>query len=339
MAEAIFPVLGTIFVLAVVLPVSALLTKGALLALERSPWNSPLHGLEGRYLLLTGSSALPLAWFLSAGVHQTETGSSLSCLLDHHTAALCFEPAFFTATLVLALFSVGARVLRRHRGAPSSRSASARALALRLEALIARTPALGPLRGRTVVTELGGHALGTQGLLVRRVAVGVHFAATLSDELLASALAHELEHVRAFDPLRYVALELALALNPLGHRLLGRHAAAWRGAREAHCDREAVLHGAAPLALASALLRAARPGPSEAVALGAADASLLRLRVGLLLAFAEHRPTRCCRRGRSGLQLAVAVLALTLISPHQTGTAALDLLHVGAERALSYLWS
>lgn len=32
--------------------------------------------------------------------------------------------------------------------------------------------------------------------------------------MLASALGHETEHVRALDPLRYLILQLALAVNP-----------------------------------------------------------------------------------------------------------------------------
>lgn len=42
----------------------------------------------------------------------------------------------------------------------------------------------------------------------------------------------------------------------------------------------------------------------------------------------------------SALPAAVALLLLALLLPHQTGTGALDALHRGAERALTYiLWS
>jgi hypothetical protein len=142
------------------------------------------------------------------------------------------------------------------------------------------------------------------------------------------------------DPLRYLVLKLALAVNPVGRFLLEPHARRWYAAREAHCDREAVIQGFPPLSLADAIVRAARPGTFEVVPLGAPDMSVLRLRVGMLLAFAEERPVRCCHPGMSALPAALALLLLALLLPHQTGTGALDALHRGAERALTYiLWS
>ena len=36
--------------------------------------------------------------------------------------------------------------------------------------------------------------------------------------------------------------------------------------------------------------------------------------------------------------LALALLVLTLLLPHQTGTTALDAVHTGTEHALTYFW-
>jgi hypothetical protein len=199
-------------------------------------------------------------------------------------------------------------------------------------------PVLAGLRDRVVVTDDEGFALGTHGLLKPRVFIGTAFAARLSDEMLASALGHEAEHVRALDPLRYLILQLALAVNPFGRFLLQPHAARWQAAREAHCDREAVIQGAAPLPLADAIVRAARPGAREAVALGARDTAVLKFRIGMLLAFAERTPARCCHHGPSAFPVAFVLLLIALLLPHQTGTAALDALHTGAEHALTYFW-
>ena len=124
----------------------------------------------------------------------------------------------------------------------------------------------------------------------------------------------------------------------LGRFLLEPHAARWKAAREAHCDREAVLDGAEPLSLADAIVRAARPSAREVAALGAHDASVLSFRVRMLLAFAERAPVRCCREGRSMMPLAIALLAGALVLPHHAGADALDVLHSGAEQALVYLW-
>jgi hypothetical protein len=337
--EATFPLLGTAFVVLIVLPAFALLAKAGLVMLERDEVGGPLHGLNLRYVFLTGSSALPIAWLLSAGLHQAETGkSALACLFDHDTAELCFEPGFFALMLAVAILASSIGVLRRHRGVRVSSSESARTLVRRVAGIVASDPALASLRDRIVVTDDVGFALGTHGLVKPRVFIGAAFAVRLSDEMLASALAHEAEHVRALDPLRYLMLQLALAVNPFGRFLLEPHAARWQAAREAHCDREAVIHGAAPLPLADAIVRAARPGAREVVALGARDTAVLKFRIGMLLAFSERAPARCCHQGPSAFPVAFVLLLIALLLPHQTGTAALDVLHTGAEHALTYFW-
>lgn len=337
MTEGIFPLLGAAFVVLIVLPAFALLAKAGLVLLERDEAGGILHHLNLRYLLLTGSSVLPLAWFFSAGLHQAEGDkSAYACLFDHE-ATLCFEPGLFALTLGLVVVFLSRSVLRGLRGARPAHGAGVHVLA-RIEDVLAKHPRLRALRGRVVVTDEPGFALGTYGWVKPRVFIGVSFAARLSDDMLASALGHETEHVRSLDPLRYLVLQFALAVNPFGRFLLERHAARWYAAREAHCDREAVIRGALPLPLADAIVHAARPTNQQAVALGARDAGVLRFRIGLLLAFAERSPSRCCDRGPSAFSMSLVLLLLTLLSPHETGTAALDALHTGAEQALTYFW-
>lgn len=339
MTEAVFPLLGTAFVVVVVLPVFALLAKMGLMLVERDEVGGALHGLNLRYVILTGSSAMPLAWFVSAALHQAESGrSAIACLVDHDGAARCFEPGFFALTLALVVLVASSPALRRLANVQCSGSVPASVALSRINALIEDRPALRLLRGRVGVTDLSGFALGTYGLVNARVLVGTRFADHLSDDALAGALGHEVEHVRAFDPLRYFVLRLALAVNPLGRFLLEPHVARWQAAREAHCDREAVIHGAAPLPLAEAIVRAARSDVLGAIALGPHDAVVLRFRVEMLLAFAERIPARCCHRGPAAFRTAFALLIVTLLLPHQTSTAALDALHTGAENTITYLW-
>lgn len=339
MTEAAFPLLGAAFVVLFVLPACAMLAKAGLLLVERDDVGGPLRALKVRYVLLTGSSVLPLAWFLSAGLHQAETGRPvLACLFDHDAAAHCFESGFF-ALVLASMVAVG--VWQSVRLRPALRAAAsdaARQLTQRLERLVAGSSELIVLRGQLVATDAGGFAVGTHGLVRPRVFVGTAFAASLSDEMLVSALAHEREHVRARDPVRYFLLQVALAVNPFGRALLQRHALSWQTAREAQCDREAVLRGAAPLALADAIIRAARPGPCEEVALGARDVFILKLRVGLLLAFAENPPAGSAKPPAAGFPFGVLLFLTALFLPHQTGTGALDALHMGTEHALTYFW-
>lgn len=336
MNEGIFPVLGTAFVVLVVLPAFALLARIALDALEHQRAAGPLHGLNLRYVLLLGSSVFPVAWFLSAGLHQAESGSSaLHCLFDEGPAALCFESIYFA--LALAAFAM-ARAFKHVRQARSVPALAANPQATtRLARVVHQNANLAALKNRIFVTENARIAIGTFGLLHPVIVVSTRFLASATDDMLVGALAHEREHLRSFDPLRYVLLDVAMAINPVGRLILKNHVARWFAAREAHCDREAVVHGAEPLPLADAILCAARP--IEAVALGAKDTKALRFRVQMLLAFSERKPMHCCHQGRASIPIAALLLFAVLFLPHQAGTTALDVIHRGAEGALSYFWS
>src|SRR6478609_4317918 len=151
MSEAAFPVLGAAFVLLVVLPISALLTKLVLVLLERGGSAGALDRLGLRYVLLTGSSALPLAWFMSAGIHQAEsTRSAFACLVSHDEAGSCFEPAFFASLLAGGVLLAWLRATWQVRQTPVARSAEGEALSARLECLVERESALFRLRGRVL---------------------------------------------------------------------------------------------------------------------------------------------------------------------------------------------
>ena len=340
MSEVVFPFVGTLFVFCVVLPFSALVTKTALTALEREAVAGPLGGLHVRYVLMLASSSLPLAWLVSAGLHQAESGKTvLACLFDHHATALCFEPGLFVLALVLVSSQRALRVLLRHKPLQASRGGEYDALLARVDVLIERHAALRALRGRFCFDAASDFTLGTEGYLSPRVVVGTAFAAQLDDAALASALGHELEHMRLRDPLRYMLLDLALELNPLGRRFLEAHAARWCSAREAQCDREAVCQGCAPLPLAQAIIEAARPARKSLVALGTPDTKVLRFRIDMLMAFAERKPTRARFMQPPALSFALALLVLTVLLPHRTSTAALDVLHVGIEHTVTFLWN
>jgi len=336
--EAAFPVLGAAFVVLCVLPVCALLAKGVLLLLERDEAGGALHGLDLRYALLTFASVLPLVWFVSAGLQQVWSGGSeLACLLDHGARGECAETAFFLLTLGASVLLLTVPAWRDHVAPPAASSEAQQALAQRLERVFAAHPALQSLRGRVHATRAADFAIGTHGLFRLRIFVGVAFAARLTDDMLASALGHESEHVRSLDPLRYVLLRATQAINPLGRVLLAPHVARWYAAREAHCDREAVLRGASPLPLADAIVRAARPSAREQVALGARDVEMLTFRVRMLMAFSERPPARCCEQGPAVAPMVLVLLALTVFLPGEIGADVLDTLHACSERALHSL--
>jgi hypothetical protein len=335
-SEFAFPLLGTAIVVLVVLPACSLLAKVALVLLDRHEAGGPLHWLRLRFLVLSGSSALPLAWFFSAGLHQAESGESvLACLFVHDAATLCYDSGLFALALGAVVVTRSMRVVRSSTRSHAS-AEEASVLVARLARVLESHPMLWPLHDRIVVSGATDFSIGTHGWWKPRVFVGTSFASSLTDDMLAAALGHEGEHVRSLDPLRYLAVELALAANPVGRFLLEAHARRWYAAQEAHCDREAVIQGCRPLSLADAIVRAARPGTLEVVPLGAPDMRALELRVGMLLAFAEERPVRCYRSGLSALPTAVALLLVALLLPHRAGTGALDAVHRGAEQALTY---
>ncbi|MBX3181649.1 MAG: hypothetical protein KIT72_12720 [Polyangiaceae bacterium] len=260
MIELVFPVLGVVVFFGVVLPLTALLATLLLKLVARvTPW-SELGQL--RYLILTSASLLPLVWLISAALHQNEPGAVLVTLACPHNIHGCPESGSLSIALALMASLLVAPFVIKSRGVALPPRQALPALAQRVERLIATEAALASLAGKVWLTAAPHFAIASHGLLRRRVALGHDFAAALSDEALVAALAHEAEHLHAWDPLRSWLLEVALTVNPLGRKLLAPHAASWRVAREAACDRAAVARGADPLALAEAIVHAARPTPA-----------------------------------------------------------------------------
>lgn len=338
MTEAAFPLFGPALVLGVVLPLSALLVRLALELAHRLAPASALHGLRARYLLLLASSLLPIAWLLSAAIHQAETGLSvLACIVDHGLDPNCIEPRLFGLALVGTLTVLALPTLVRALGGSTSAAYSRAGPALaRVRAVIERTPWLAELRDLVDVRNDSGPAIATRGIMRPIVVVRASYLDDLDDTALAAALGHELEHVRYRDPLRYLLMSLVLALNPLGRLWLGAEVRRWIAAREAECDHDAVIHGADPAALAHALILAARPmAASQPIpALATAELAILQLRVELLMAYVERRSASSIR-SRPALRFAGILFALVIAWPHSGETAALDVLHASAEGAVA----
>lgn len=337
MNEAVFPLLGPLVVLAVALPATAVVAKLLLAVLERST-SSALHASQGlRQAVLVGSSLVPLLWFGSAALHQAESSRSTAvCGSGHAPDESCFEAGYFALALTaLILAPLLARVWRTRRARPLG-DADSEAQGARIDELIGRRPSLRALLGRVAVWTNAPAAIATTGLFRPRVVVRTSFAAVLDDDALVAALQHEVAHVQSHDSLHYALTAWSLSLQPFGQRVLGRELTRWIVARETHCDREAVLAGADPRALAHALVVAARGASDlQAVALAGGAIDVVRLRVELLLAYAERMPVHCCRG--SALAPMLALLGFASLMPHLAGTQALDIVHVVAERTVSML--
>ncbi len=338
MSELAFPVLGAALVVLCVLPAAALLGLLLSVVVDRARGGRLVRWGGARHALLTLPCLLPLVWVVSAGVHQAEPGRAvLACMFGHEIEQLCLEPLLFVV-LLLAFSAWRLRSLARPlRLAKSARLPESAPEAVRVAGLIRRNARLKPLIGRWLIARdtVGGCA--ALGLLRPVVALDAQFVRACDDEALVGALSHELEHVRGFDPLRYWLLAAAVRLVPFGEALLGRSAAAWLFSREVECDRAAVLAGAAPLGVAQALLRASRPASPVLAHIGGA-ASRLRLRVELLLAYAEARPRDDVSRGRAPLVLSMLLAVGVGLLPHAFGAHPLDFLHTGLERLMSQVF-
>lgn len=339
MSEAVFPIFGPLFVIVAVLPLSALVARivlSLLSSLDAAPGLSSHQAF--RYAVLVASSAIPLCWFISASLHQAESGASaLVCLAEHAPGADCAESAYFSLSLIgLAVLIAVPRLFRDQRALRGSKGGVARATSARIDAIVRARPALSALAGHVVVSNSAEAPIATFGIVTSRVVVQTAFAKSIDDEALAGALHHELEHFRDYDPLRYFVNWWALAVNPVGGWLLRAEQARWILGREAHCDRQAVVAGASATALAKALVVAARaPRPSSRPALGSGHVEAVKLRLGLLLAYADRKPQRC-RPGRAARLLFVALIAAFAL-PHGTRTDPLDLLHAATERGIALI--
>jgi beta-lactamase regulating signal transducer with metallopeptidase domain len=332
--EVLFPTVGAALIVILVLPLCAVLSR-VLLAL--------CDGLSGRvgrypglgYLLLLVPSLVPIAWTLSAGLHQAETGRAvLACLLRHDLEEACVEPLLFV-TLLGALIAFRLRPwLATYRRASRLTPTSDPAAVARMARLVETHPALRELEQRWIVSEGSVNGTATVGLWRPLVAVDAAFVSRCDDEMLLGALCHELEHLRGRDPLRYALLSLSMRLNPFGERLLRRDAAAWIFRREMECDRMAVLGGAEAFGLARALLCASAPTMPAIAHIRGGTSSRLRLRVELLLAYAEAPPRERVRMASLASLIALAAsLLLALALPHAGKTGPLDLLHTSVELA------
>lgn len=338
MSEVAFPLLGAALVISVVLPMTAVLVRLILILLGRGTSIGGLRGLTPRYFLLVGVVAVPIAWFSSAAAHQAETGRSvLACILDHGADPSCLEPRLFSLVLLGAIGAFGIpTIVRGVTDGTPLRRIRRQAAHPRVAALIDSVEHLGVLRRRVHVSADLPDPIATRGSLRPAVFVRTSWLDGVDDAALAAALAHEAEHVRGRDPLRYLLLSLSRAVNPLGAMVLGAELRRWVAAREVQCDRLAVARGADPTALAHALVLAARPAEAIPVvaALEPTDLGALQLRVSLLLAYAEQPERVRAELGAPRLSLALVLLGIVAALPHTGQTAALDALHVGTERAV-----
>jgi beta-lactamase regulating signal transducer with metallopeptidase domain len=190
-----------------------------------------------------------------------------------------------------------------------------------------------------ILVEQATEALRTVGVFRPVIEINTEILADLDDRALLGALLHEAEHLRAYDPLRYLLGSVCLSLNPLA-RLLRTELGRWVLAREVACDRAAVQSGAEPLSLAAAILVAARPNrparPCAAVCLAGGDVRFVRLRIGLLLAYDSARHLLEGRK-LPLLNGAAIVLVATVLLPHAFDAWPLDGLHPGIESVLMSL--
>lgn len=331
MSEWVFPVLGAAMVFLVAVPLLTLAARLALTVLPTGGDGIAAHAGGLRYLLVVGPTLVPVVWLVSASIHQSEAGQPLvSCVIDHLGGELCLDVLLFALALVGIMASSAARRAWRERGSLFDRGTTrADAQASRVRELCAANARLAGFASRVAVVDGGVAPACTRGLLRPRVELSSSLVSGLTDEALEAVLLHEVEHALCRDPARFFLAHVALSVNPLG-RLLAPELARHHFAREALCDRRAVQAGADPLVLADCILSVAAPASaSSVVALGGHGIDGVRLRVQLLLGYADGASLDCRPQPRVGL--ASALLVALAVGPHVTGTGPLDVLHHAIE--------
>ena len=330
MGELVFPLSGLFVLFAIAVPVSTLLAKGLLLLARRArpePWRA---GSWWRYALLVAPVLGPVAWFVSAALHHAEPGNgSAACLWDE---ILCLEPIML---LVMVIAVTAAVALRRGAAARQAVARAPRVADAALERRLARLCHSRPMLRRATLAIVEANAVRTVGMLAPVIEVGKDVADALDDDSLVAALLHEAAHGAAHDPLRFVVVTICQALNPLNH-LLAPELRRWRVGREQACDREAVHVGGHPLALAEAIVTAARRQiAAEPAGLAGHGAAAIRHRVTLLLGYVKVPPGCTC--SRTGARVAFFAAIAMAVAPHLLDAWPLLELHTVIERALTTL--
>lgn len=316
MKELLFPILAMSAAFLVLIPLLSLASAGLLSLRRRYARSWASFGDNLNFVLLSAPVVLPLTWLAAGALHQSEPGQSIaSCLLPHADSDLCSDAALLAMFIPLVFLTVGGWKLWNHR-APlhqlvdetSPSYGLLREVQKQVPALLARKIRL--------VTD-GPAPVYTAGLFSPCIYLDAHFMEARDAEEIAAALLHEAAHVRGFDPLRFFALRVFLILNP-ARRLLEPELQHWRQAREAACDADAVKLGGDPLALAQAILRAARhPSPHAQEVAGLCGCSrqvqALKLRVNLLASY-DDTPPGGISRGSMLPLFALAILAFAI--PH-----------------------
>lgn len=339
MSILLFPVLGVIVVFFVAVPLFSLAASTILAHVPVRKDGVLSHVSPWRFGLIVGPTLGPLIWLISAAVHQSEEDSALvACALDHLGDAACQDVVIF-GSLLFSILGVGA-VSRVLRGSIRSRTTARGSVSVdggaeRVRQRCAGNTALAPHKSRIIVVGAGLAPACTRGIFFPRVEIESSLVERLGDEELDAVLLHELEHVRARDPLRLFVAQVALAINPTA-ALLGAELSRYRFARETICDLHAVQHGADPLALAHSIVSVAGSRmPSSVVGLSGHGIGGVRVRVQLLLGYAVRSPVTV--RRRAPIDLVFACVIGLAIFPHYLGTGALDLLHLSVERAVLFL--
>ncbi len=342
MSELAFIVVGLAALFGLGVPLLTLLSKAVLVLRRRRASDITDFGSTPNYLLIVSPVLLPVLWVLSAGLHQSEAGWFAASSGARHLAGQACWNALVLGVVVALAVAVALLRTRAKVGAALERKACGHAehnLSERIAKICESHPVLARLRERVLVVDRDGDQACTTGLVKPVIEMSCRLVHGLDDRALQGVLLHEAEHVRGFDPLRYLLARVLLSLNPLGWLLAGEFHR-WRWAREARCDRGAVSRGASPLSLAEALLVAARQGslasePRPALT-QRADGRFLRLRILLLLGYASTRVT-IQRRVLPVLLAAVAVVLLTAWLPHAVAAWPLDGLHVFVDATVAEL--
>jgi Zn-dependent protease with chaperone function len=297
MSDLLFPLIAWVVLFAGVIPFLTLVATPLIRALGERTFEceNPIHSTVLGWLLIAPALA-PIVWTLSALSRQfVRAAGEIECLAHFSTNELCLDPWAFALALAATMASLALNLARAYPRATTH--TNNQELARHIRHLASEHPALRKVADRIVSVDDAPFAIGCVGIFLPSILVDSTWASARSDEEIVAAMLHERAHLRAADPARQI-LFVALARINRASRMHRSARAAFDLSRELACDRFALAQGGNPLALASALVSAARFQPRASlpnfatVRLASPQMNALHARVNALLNVAGDETCR-----------------------------------------------
>ena len=320
MSELLFPLVTLACVVGLITPLLTLGLKGFFYIQRRYLKRWVSFGSNLNWTLIIAPSVLPVVWVGAASLSQALQPTV--CLIDS-PSEICFDDWFLSLSALLVL---GLPTLQLWRTVRAQLPSVTERDSEKLKTLVDSHLILKNFRVRACSNPQ--YPVFTIGFWQPTIWIDACFLIENDDDVVISALLHEVEHARSRDPLRFFIAQAFLSINP-ARRWMQPELTRWHQAREAACDLSAIHDGTPPLSLALAILCAVKHrcvGEHHCIATShLCESGLLsvRTRISLLNAYADASSPPPCERGNFvsfSLIIAATVVAALYCEPSLLNT-------------------